>query len=55
MTITKAVEWVTVRKYEDILYEKYNGIAIDLGSVVDTWANEFHSRKFLRNEEWKNQ
>lgn len=34
--------------------KKYNGIAIDLGSVVDTWANEFHSRKFLRNEEWKN-
>ena len=33
--------------------KKYNGIAIDLGSVVDTWANEFHSRKFLKNKNWK--
>ena len=30
--------------------KKYNGIAVDLGSVVDTWANEFHSRKFLINQ-----
>lgn len=34
--------------------KKYNGVAVDLGSVIDTWANEFHSRKFLRNQEWKN-
>ena len=33
--------------------KKYNGVAVDLGSVIDTWADEFHSRKFLRNQEWK--
>ena len=27
MTITKTVEWITVKQYEDILYEKYDGIA----------------------------
>ena len=29
------------------------GIALDLGSSIDTWANEYHSRRFLRNKEWK--
>tara|TARA_Y100000385_G_scaffold273723_1_gene315929 strand:- start:2004 stop:2798 length:795 start_codon:yes stop_codon:yes gene_type:complete len=33
--------------------KKYNGIAVDLGSVIDTWSDEFHSRKFLRNQEWE--
>jgi hypothetical protein len=31
------------------------GIAVDLGSSIDTWANEYHSRKFLRTEDWKTQ
>ena len=25
-----------------------NGIAIDIGSAIDTWAGEYHSRKYLR-------
>ena len=29
--------------------KKYGGVAIDLGSAIDTWNNEYHSRKFLRN------
>ena len=29
------------------------GIAVDLGSVIDTWGNEYHSRKFLRNKSWQ--
>jgi len=35
--------------------KKMGGIGIDLGSIVDTWANEYHSRKFLRNNSWKNE
>ena len=33
--------------------KKCGGVAIDLGSVIDTWANEYHSRKFLRNKSWE--
>lgn len=33
--------------------KKCGGIAIDLGSCIDTWANEYHSRKFLRNKSWR--
>ena len=29
--------------------KKNGGIAVDLGSVIDTWDGEYHSRKFLRN------
>ena len=30
-------------------YIKMNGgIAIDIGSAIDTWAGEYHSRKYLR-------
>ena len=28
--------------------KKNNGIAIDIGSAIDTWAGEYHSRKYLR-------
>ena len=35
--------------------KKIGGIAIDLGSILDTWANHYHSRKFLRNNSWKNE
>ena len=38
---------------QDKYIKKYNGVAVDLGSVIDTWADEFHSRKFLRNQEWE--
>lgn len=34
--------------------KKCKGAAIDLGSVVDTWNNEYHSRKFLRDNNWDN-
>ena len=29
--------------------KKNNGIAIDIGSAIDTWVGEYHSRKYLRN------
>ena len=35
--------------------KKCNGVAIDLGSVIDTWNDEYHSRKFLRDNNWHNQ
>ena len=25
-----------------------NGIAVDIGSAMDTWVGEYHSRKYLR-------
>ena len=28
--------------------KKNNGIAIDIGSAMDTWIGEYHSRKYLR-------
>ena len=33
--------------------KQYNGIAIDIGSAIDTWAGEYHSRKYLRELESK--
>ena len=29
--------------------KKNNGIAIDIGSAIDTWVGQYHSRKYLRN------
>mgnify|MGYP001216962564 FL=1 len=34
--------------------KKENGIAIDIGSAIDTWAGEYHSRKYLRELKEKN-
>ena len=34
--------------------KKCGGIAIDLGSAMDTWASEYHSRKYLRYKNWEN-
>ena len=28
--------------------KKNNGIAVDIGSAMDTWIGEYHSRKYLR-------